>query len=183
LRARNPSRFFIPLLLSRHSVRLSASGNRSNYSHDFFVDTPRGSRYIVYLRHATAFVLADASAASMWRPSEGDRCSGRWYAYEASIEQQALGACVESLQGHVMSLSLHGWHLSRSLRTFLARLIVPFSSSELDLRATAHIQRCGQTPRRYGVYLRCCALPTMDQPLPLAPGVVTTAVLSEQSIW
>jgi hypothetical protein len=56
-------------------------------------------------------------------------------------------------QGHVISPSLHGWHLSSNLRTFLARLIVPFSSSELDLRATAHIQRCGQTPRRYGVYL------------------------------
>jgi hypothetical protein len=27
--------------------------NRSNYSHDFFVDTPRSSRYIVYLRYAT----------------------------------------------------------------------------------------------------------------------------------
>jgi hypothetical protein len=39
----------------------------------------RSSRYIVYLRHATIFVLADASATSMWRPSEGDRCSGRWY--------------------------------------------------------------------------------------------------------
>jgi hypothetical protein len=51
-------------------------------------------------------------------------------------EQQALGACVESFQGHVISLSLRGWHLSSSLRTFLARLIVPFSSSELDLRAT-----------------------------------------------
>jgi hypothetical protein len=78
------------------------------------------------------------------------------------------------------SLSLHGWHLSSNPPpcTFLARPIVPFSSSELDVRATAHIQRCGQTPRRYGVYLRCCSLPTaMDQPLPLV------AVLSEQSIW
>jgi hypothetical protein len=28
-------------------------------------------------------------------------------------------------------------------------------------------------------YLRCCSLPTMDQPLPLAPGVVPTAVLGE----
>jgi hypothetical protein len=57
------------------------------------------------------------------------------------------------LQGHVISLSLHEWwHLSRKLRTFLARLIVPFSSSELDLRAAAHIQRSGRSPRRYGVY-------------------------------
>jgi hypothetical protein len=24
------------------------------------------------------------------------------------------------------------------------------------------------------VYLRCCSLPTMDQPLPLAPGVAPT---------
>jgi hypothetical protein len=35
---------------------------------------------IVYLRHANNFVLADASAASTWRPSEVDGCSGRWYA-------------------------------------------------------------------------------------------------------
>jgi hypothetical protein len=62
--------------------------------------------------------------------------------YGASNEQHALGACIESSQGHVISLLLHGWHLSSSLRTFLARLVVP----ELDLRATAHIQRCGQTP-------------------------------------
>jgi hypothetical protein len=112
--------------------------------------------------------LADASATSMWRPPEGDRCSGRWY--EASNEQHAPGACIESFQGHVISLSLHGWHLSSKLRAFLARLIVPFSSSELDVRATACIQRCGQTQRGYGVYLRCCSLPTMDQPLPLATG-------------
>jgi hypothetical protein len=92
----------------------------------------------------------------------------------------ALGAYVESFQGHVIGLSLHGWHLSRNLRTFLARLIVPSSSSELDLRATAHIKRCGRSPRRYGVHLRCCSLPTMYQPLPLVPGVVPTAVLSEQ---
>jgi hypothetical protein len=33
---------------------LPASDNRSNYSHDFFVDTPLSSRlYIVYLRYAT----------------------------------------------------------------------------------------------------------------------------------
>jgi hypothetical protein len=49
---------------------------------------------------------------------------------EAAIEQQALGACIESFQGHVIScviisLSPHGPHLSSNLRTFLARLIVP----------------------------------------------------------
>jgi hypothetical protein len=108
---------------------------------------------------------------------------GGWY--EADIEQQALGACVESSQGHVISLSPRGWHLSSSLHTFLARLIVPFSSLELDVRATAHFQRCGQTPRRHGVYSRFCLLPTMDRPLPLVPGVVrgTIAVLGEQMIW
>jgi hypothetical protein len=31
---------------------------------------------------------------------------GGWYG--AAIEQQALGACVESFQGHVISLSLRG---------------------------------------------------------------------------
>jgi hypothetical protein len=50
----------------------------------------------------------------------------------------------------------------------------------LDLRATGHIQRRGQSPRGYGVYLRCCSLPAMDQPLPLVPGVVPTAVLGER---
>jgi hypothetical protein len=48
---------------------------------------------------------------------------GGWYG--ASIEQQVLGACIESFQGHVISLSPHDSHLSRNLRTFLARLIVP----------------------------------------------------------
>ena len=48
---------------------------------------------------------------------------GDWY--EASIEQQVLGACIESPQGHAIGLSPHGSHLSRHLRTFLARLIVP----------------------------------------------------------
>jgi hypothetical protein len=71
------------------------------------------------------------SAASMWRPSESDRGSGRWYG--AAIKQQALGACVESFQGpgpqgRVISPSLHGWHLlSRKLRAFRARLVVLFS--------------------------------------------------------
>ena len=32
---------------------------RCNYSHDFFVDAPRSSRYIAYLRYATIFVLAE----------------------------------------------------------------------------------------------------------------------------
>jgi hypothetical protein len=58
-----------------------------------------------------------------------------------------LGACIGSFQGHVISLSPHGSHLGRSLRAFIARLIVPFSSSELGaVRAAAHFQRCGQTP-------------------------------------
>jgi hypothetical protein len=80
----------------------------------------------------------------------------------AASEQQALalGACVESLQGHVFStgtgthrLSLHGWHLSRNprARAFLARLIVSFSSSELDLRATAHIRRSGRFLQQEGM--------------------------------
>jgi hypothetical protein len=48
-------------LLSKLETLLPASGrgNRSNYSHDFFVDAPRGSRYIAYLRYATIFVLAE----------------------------------------------------------------------------------------------------------------------------
>ena len=50
MRARNPNRFFSALAVE---TLLPASGNRSNYSHDFFVDTPRRSRYIAYLRHAT----------------------------------------------------------------------------------------------------------------------------------
>ena len=77
--------------------------------------------------------------------------SGRWHG--AAIEQQALGACVESPQGHVISLSLHGWHLSRNLRAFRARLVVLFSSSELDVRATAHIQH-GLWPDPTKVYRR-----------------------------
>jgi hypothetical protein len=32
-----------------------------------------------------------------------------------SNEQHALGACIESFQGHVIRLSLHGWHLSSKL--------------------------------------------------------------------
>jgi hypothetical protein len=55
-RARNPNRFFSVLAAE---TLLTASGNRSNYSHDFFVDTPLSSRYIAYLRYATIFVLAE----------------------------------------------------------------------------------------------------------------------------
>ena len=40
---------------------LSASANRFNYSHVFFVETPRRSWYIVYLRHATIFVFVLAA--------------------------------------------------------------------------------------------------------------------------
>jgi hypothetical protein len=47
-----------------------------------------------------------------------------------------------------------GSHLSSNLRTFLARLVACPSSARslVFVRATAHIQRCGQTPRRYGVW-------------------------------
>ena len=69
--------YFFVLGLRRHPR--PASGNRSTYSHDFFVDTPHDRRYLAHLRHATIFVSADASATSTWRPSEGDRCSGRWH--------------------------------------------------------------------------------------------------------
>jgi hypothetical protein len=44
------------------------------------------------------------------------------------IGKPPLGACIESFQGHVISLSPHGSHLSRNLRTFLARLTVPATS-------------------------------------------------------
>jgi hypothetical protein len=48
----------------------------------------------------------------------------QWEMVRDANEQQALGACVESFQGHVISLSplAHGWHLSSSLRTFLSQL-------------------------------------------------------------
>jgi hypothetical protein len=55
-RARNPNIIFSALAVE---TLLPASGNRSNYSHDFFGDTPRSSRYIAHLRHATIFVLAE----------------------------------------------------------------------------------------------------------------------------
>jgi hypothetical protein len=44
-RARNPNRFFSALAVE---TLLPASDNRSNYSHVFFVETPRSSRYIAY---------------------------------------------------------------------------------------------------------------------------------------
>jgi hypothetical protein len=49
----------------------------------------------------------------------------QWEVVRDANEQHALGgACVESFQGYVISsLSLHGWHLGRNLRAFLARLI------------------------------------------------------------
>jgi hypothetical protein len=56
-RARNPNRFFSAL--GAVETLLPASGNRSDSAHDFFVDTPRSSRYIAYLRYATIFVLAE----------------------------------------------------------------------------------------------------------------------------
>jgi hypothetical protein len=55
-RARNPNRFFSALAVE---TLLPASGNCSNYSDVFFVDTPRSSRYISYLRYATIFALAE----------------------------------------------------------------------------------------------------------------------------
>ena len=72
-RARNPNRLFSALAVE---ILLPASGNRSNYSHDvrFFVDAPRSSRYIAYLRHATTFVLADPYLGSIHRSSPG-HCS------------------------------------------------------------------------------------------------------------
>jgi hypothetical protein len=111
----------------------------------------------------------------------------QWEVARAASEQHALGACVESLQGHVIiGLSLHGWHLSRGLRAFLARLIVPFSSSELGLRATAHIYPAlwPFSTKVWGVLrMLVTAYPgpaALALPLPLVPGVVPTAVLSEK---
>ena len=99
-------------------------------------------------------------------------------------------ACVESLQGHVISPSLaHGWHLmSRGLRAFLAQLVAPFSSSGLDLRATAHIQRPAPWPfsaRVWGVGVVAVLFTAYygEQPLTLAPAaVLPTAVLVEQMV-
>jgi hypothetical protein len=137
---------------------LSASGNRSTYSHDFFVDTPHSRRYLAHLRHATIFVSCIGgciSAASTWRPSEGDRCSSRWY--ELLVNNRRW----ELVLNHCRAMLLAPWpplapRLASELqrcnpRAFLARLVVPFSSSELDLRAAAHIQRSGRSPRKYGV--------------------------------
>jgi hypothetical protein len=62
-----------------------------------------------------------------------DDAVGRdWYGASTN-EQHALGACIGSFQGHVISLSPHGWHLSRNLRTFVARLVVISPSPPLYL--------------------------------------------------
>jgi hypothetical protein len=122
--------FFIPGLL-RHP--LPADGGGATYSYDFFVDTPHSRRYLAHLRHATKLDRAGASATSTWGLSEGDRCSGRWYELLVNSRrwELVLNHCA---QGHVSAIaaasrSLHGLHLSRNLRTFLARLIVPAWSS------------------------------------------------------
>jgi hypothetical protein len=80
----SPAVFFSALAVE---TLLPASGNLSNYSHDFFVDTPRSSRSVHSISTVcNSFCIGGASPTSMWRPSEGDKCSGRWY--EAAIEQQ-----------------------------------------------------------------------------------------------
>jgi hypothetical protein len=53
-----PTYFFL-CLLSRDFYPRVAVVPTSNYSHDFFVDTPRSRRYIAYLRYAAVFVLAE----------------------------------------------------------------------------------------------------------------------------
>jgi hypothetical protein len=120
--------------------------NRSTYSHAFFVDTPRGSRYTAHLRHATIFVLADASAVSTWRPSEGGRCSGsgRWYELLVNNRHWALvlNHCRAMLlaPGPPLAASTGGWHLSPNLRpSYLSSSTdcALFGSSELGLRAAA----------------------------------------------
>jgi hypothetical protein len=79
---------------------------------------------------------------------------GRWY--ELLVDKRRWELVLNHSRAMLLaSRSTAGIWLGRSLRASLARLIVPFSSSELDLRATAHIQRCGRSPRGYGVYLRC----------------------------
>jgi hypothetical protein len=85
-------------------------------SYGLFVREAVCSRYIVYPRHAAVFVLADAGAASTWRPSEGDTCSGRWYELLANNRrwELLLNHCRAML--YVISTSLHGWHLSRNPR-------------------------------------------------------------------
>jgi hypothetical protein len=44
----------------------------------------------------------------------------QWEVVRDANEQQALGACVGSFQGHVISLSLRGWHLSHAQPSYLS---------------------------------------------------------------
>jgi hypothetical protein len=83
-RARNPNTFFILILLCRgtpSAIRYPrvaiAPPIRTFFSLTRVVEVD--TRHTVYLRHAAVFVLADGSAASTWRASGGDICSGRWY--------------------------------------------------------------------------------------------------------
>jgi hypothetical protein len=83
-----------------------------------------------------------------------------------------------SSQGHVIKPSLHGWHLSSSLHTFLARLIVPFSSSELDVRAALW----PDSTKVWGV-LKMLFTAYHESAAPTGPWRGRHAVLGEQSIW
>jgi hypothetical protein len=91
-------------------------------------------------------------------------------------------------QGCVISLSIRGWHPSRNLRTFLARLMaVPFSSSELGLRATAHIisypALLAVSTRAWGVLKMLFAVYHAGPAAPTGPWRgVPTAVLSKRAI-
>jgi hypothetical protein len=76
-----PTDFFSALAVE---ALLPASGNRSNYSHDLFVDAPRSSRYIAYLWHATIFVLADPYLGSIHRSSPS-HCSQSLSIYRPPI--------------------------------------------------------------------------------------------------
>jgi hypothetical protein len=85
-----------------------------------------------------------------------------------------------SSQGHVIKPSLHGWHLSSSLHTFLAQLTVPFSSSELDVRAALwpdHTKAWGVLKM---LFTACCY---HGSAAPTGPWRGTIAVLGEQMIW
>jgi hypothetical protein len=86
--------------LRRHP--LPTSGNRSTYSHVFFVDTPRGRRYLAYLRHAT-FYLSRRMQVLLLRGGHQKVIDAVADGMRAASEQQALRACIESLQGHVIS--------------------------------------------------------------------------------
>jgi hypothetical protein len=92
------------------------------------------------------FVLADASAVSTWRPSEGGRCSGsgRWYELLVNNRHWALvlNHCRAMLlaPGPPLAASTGGWHLSPNLRpSYLSSSTdcALFGSSELGLRAAA----------------------------------------------